>query len=96
MMDFMREEMDVLKQRLHIKQSYTAIFEQPHGKLVLNDIIRRGGLYSVSVPKDANPERTAFNEGKRALVLEILSMLRMDNEVAMLKNLQERDTGERQ
>lgn len=55
--------------------AYRRVFDGPDGKLVLADILKRGRLLSVSVePGDALT--TGLNDGRRALALEIVQLLR--------------------
>ena len=82
------EQIEILKRRLRLKETYVRVFEAPDGKTVLHDIIRRSGIFSVATETD--PVLAARQEGKRALMLEILSMTRMADESAMLKLLNER------
>ena len=58
-----------------IKAAYRTVFQTPEGVLVLHDLINRGGLLSTSMVLGESHE-TAFNEGKRGLLLEILNVLR--------------------
>jgi len=57
-----------------MRKNYHAVFSSPCGQRVLMDIARRGLLHTVSFA-DESPLGTAFNEGKRALALEIMYML---------------------
>ena len=61
-----------------IRASYIACFDAPAGKEVLGHLYlfcRQG-----RTTFDENPYRLAFNEGKRAVMLEILRYLNMDTE----------------
>lgn len=55
---------------------YHDTFSSETGKAVLLDLMKRSGILSTSMIK-GDPHMTAFNEGKRAIVLEILSRCRM-------------------
>jgi len=57
-----------------MRKTYFNTFSSPHGQRVLMDIARRGLLHTVSFAGES-PLGTAFNEGKRALALEIMYML---------------------
>jgi len=57
-----------------MRKDYHNTFSCPHGQLVLADIIQRGSVHTVSFTGES-PLSTAFNEGKRALALEIIYML---------------------
>jgi hypothetical protein len=64
--------------------AYRAVFGSPEGKLVLADLLRRGGILETShVPGDACS--TAFQEGRRAMALDIIAELRWsDGELVQL------------
>jgi hypothetical protein len=53
---------------------YRDVFLSDQGKVVLADIAQRGLLHTVSFTGET-PFSTAFNEGKRALALEIIRLL---------------------
>ena len=57
-----------------MRKVYRDTFSSPHGQEVLRDIVQRGSLHTVSFTGET-PLSTAFNEGKRALALEIIYML---------------------
>lgn len=64
-----------LTKRQALAAAYQEIFATPAGKLVLNDLLREGGVLEVSyVPGD--DAGTHFNDGKRALALHVLHRLR--------------------
>jgi len=56
-----------------IRKAYQDVFASKNGQLVLADIIQRGSVHTVSFTDESFS--TAFNEGKRALALEIIYML---------------------
>lgn len=56
-----------------IRKAYRDTFSSEHGKVVLADIAQRGLLHTVSFTGAASG--TDFNEGKRALALEIIHLL---------------------
>jgi len=58
---------------LTMHKQYLAVFDGPAGKVVLADLMRRGGLLATSYNSD--PIRMAFNEGKRSIALHIHNML---------------------
>lgn len=76
-LDVAKNEIEAIKQRLRIHQSYQTVFEQPQGRDVLHDLLREAGMFSTSQTHD--PHKTAFNEGKRYIALFVLNRLRMDN-----------------
>jgi hypothetical protein len=57
-----------------MRQAYVQAFSSDNGKVVLADIARRGLLHTFSFTGET-PLSTAFNEGKRALALEIIYLL---------------------
>jgi hypothetical protein len=54
--------------------AYRAVFETPEGEIVLQDILREGGLLEVATV-DGDPYATHFRDGKRALALHIVETL---------------------
>ena len=57
-----------------MRKAYRDVFLSDSGKIVLMDIAQRGLLHMVSFTGET-PLSTAFNEGKRALALEIIRLL---------------------
>ena len=58
---------------------YQQVFDSESGKKVLRHLMRNCGMMQPSIDmKDCNPYATAFNEGRRAVVIEILQKLRID------------------
>jgi len=58
---------------------YQQVFDSESGKKVLRHLMRNCGMMQPSLDmKDCNPYATAFNEGRRAVVIEILQKLRID------------------
>ena len=57
-----------------MRKAYQLVFSLSSGQRVLADIAQRGLLHTVSFTGET-PLSTAFNEGKRALALEIIQML---------------------
>lgn len=61
------------------RQDYRQTFGGEHGKRVLLDMMRRHFvLQSTKVPGDAG--ESAFREGRRSVVLDIMNVLRMDEQ----------------
>jgi hypothetical protein len=58
---------------LELHRAYRRIFESLDGRAVMDDLERRGCFLRSSF--DPDPGRTAFNEGRRSLVLHIRHML---------------------
>jgi hypothetical protein len=74
-----------------LRDAYTQAFAGAAGKLVLADLMAFGHVGSpVHVPGD--PLTTAFNDGKRRMVLRIQKFLHMDDAELMRRALQEEDT----
>lgn len=64
---------DVQPQALALHRAYKTAFCGPEGELVLRDLEARGFVNRSGFVED--PCRTAFNEGRRSLVLHIQHML---------------------
>jgi len=60
-----------------LHQFYVRTFEGEAGQAVLDDLETRAHVRDTSFTPD--PQQTAFNEGKRSLVLHIRRMLEMEN-----------------
>jgi len=58
---------------LELHRAYKRIFECADGATIMNDLEKRGCFTRSSFSTD--PGRTAFNEGRRSLVLHIKHML---------------------
>ncbi len=67
----MREQTDKQLADLHL--AYARAFEGEAGRLVLADLSRQGFLHETSFSPD--PQRAAFNEGRRSLALHIGRMI---------------------
>lgn len=78
--------MQEIKER---KQLYQNVFESPDGKRVLEDLSRHAFIRKTTFSE--NPQRTAFNEGQRSMVLHIQSMMAVDLE--RTKKLLEKQQG---
>jgi hypothetical protein len=59
-----------------MRKAYREVFLSENGKVVLEDIAKRGLLHTMSFTGAASG--TDFNEGKRALALEIIHLLNPD------------------
>lgn len=75
--------------RFRIANLYRDVFNSPDGRKVLADLCNRAGLLAVSAER-GDPYMTHFNDGKRALVLEILDLVRWDAE-EVVRLAEERD-----
>lgn len=58
-----------------MRQAYQDTFGSDAGRLVLHDILSRGGLLETS-QVGGDSHTTAFREGRRAIALEIINNLR--------------------
>lgn len=66
-------------QQIAVISDYQRTFNTEHGAKVLRHLMRICGLMSPSMDmKDPSPYITAFNEGRRAVVIEIMEKLRLD------------------
>ncbi|PKN08054.1 MAG: hypothetical protein CVU73_09390 [Deltaproteobacteria bacterium HGW-Deltaproteobacteria-8] len=61
------------QKRADLRQAYARAFEGEAGRLILADISRQGFLRETSFSPD--PQRAAFNEGRRSLALYIGRMI---------------------
>lgn len=80
-----------LRPRLAVNAAYRAVFESPEGDKVLRDLMQRGGLLETSVV-EGDAGLTHFKEGRRSLVLDIMSELRW-TEADILKLARQREPG---
>lgn len=55
---------------------YQRLFKTEDGKVVLADLIKKNNVLSNTFNDD--PHRSAFNQGRRDAILEILSILNID------------------
>ncbi|HWK44919.1 MAG TPA: hypothetical protein VNT30_09370 [Stellaceae bacterium] len=62
------------RRRVSIRTTYHRVFETPDGARVLEDMLKGGGMLERSfVPGD--PYATAFNEGRRSVMIDVLRLL---------------------
>ncbi len=65
------------KENLKLYAAYKNLFEMPSAKIVLEDLRKRCFIDTPSfVPGLTSKEDTFFNEGKRAVLLHILDMIK--------------------
>jgi hypothetical protein len=70
------ENADLEKKRAMLLHAYAQTFvHSPAGEIVLLDLLREGGILSVSYQAE-DPHQTSFNEGRRSMALTILERLR--------------------
>lgn len=58
------------------KQLYLDIFDSDKGKLLLEELSKT--LFSKKTTYNDNPQRMAFNEGQRSVLLHIQNMMKVD------------------
>jgi hypothetical protein len=93
--DFIQREVDELamfRKRVVLKQEFVKLYESPGGRDIVHALLRYCGIGQTSMAETS--EQTAFNEGKRAVGLYLLSMMRVGKEEQMMKVLNERDTSD--
>ena len=79
------------KRRLQIASDYHAVYNSPEGERVIHDILREAGILTVA-HVDGDPGTSEFNDGKRAVGLAIIQMLRWsEGELVALARLQTSD-----
>jgi hypothetical protein len=64
------------KRAIALAIDYKVTFESEHGSRVLRHLMKRFGFMHTSFADD--PYVTAFNEGQRAVVIEIFKKLKID------------------
>jgi hypothetical protein len=64
------------KQKARLKD-YKACFQNPSGERVLHDLSRNFGMFSTTFTPN-EPHTSAFREGQRSVVVQILSVLKTD------------------
>jgi hypothetical protein len=62
---------------LELHRAYKRLFESADGRVVMDDLEKRGCFMRSAFSTDQG--RTAFNEGRRSLVLHMKHMLTEDN-----------------
>jgi len=68
-------------QQAAVISDYQRTFNSDHGAKVLRHLMRVCGMMAPSMDmRDPSPYITAFNEGRRAVVIEIMEKLRLDLE----------------
>ena len=74
--------MQEIKER---KQMYLTVFDSAEGKKVLEDLSRLAFINRTTF--NENPQKMAFHEGQRSIILHIQSMMKIDLEKteAMIK-----------
>lgn len=78
---------DKIRERARIHESYQNIFNTPDGERVLRHLMKVGGVTKSSFVA-GDPNTTAFNEGRRHLVLSILTYIYKDHD-ALVRAIEE-------
>jgi hypothetical protein len=65
------------KKQLSMIADIKATFGTPSGKRVLRYLMKRSGFMNTSFVQ-GDPNLSAFNEGQRALVIDLVKKMRMD------------------
>ena len=68
-----------LKDAMHLRSRYRAVFGTPDGQAVLLDLMKAGQV-TTSAFTAANPHQTAYDNGARDLVLGILKKINRTDE----------------
>lgn len=71
--------MDILKKRrekANLIIAYQTVFDSEHGRKVLKDLMSLCGFVQSSM--DDNSHVTAYNEGKRSVIVDILNKVNTD------------------
>jgi hypothetical protein len=63
--------------------AYRQVFGGERGKVVLADILRRGGLMARTYAPGEPTDAAIFREGRRSLALELVEMVNRDPEAAL-------------
>ena len=79
-----KQNLDKAKEDLDLLLTYRKVFSSEEGQQVLEDLKKR---YMLRSSMNDNPQRTAFFEGERNVVLLILATLNVDD-----KTLKERES----
>ena len=85
-----REQGRAFIERTEIAELYQAVLNAPDGQRMLAHFLNMAGLLKTS-QVDGDPFRTAWNEGRRSVALEVLELLRW-NALDALKLSQARQT----
>lgn len=64
------------QRKLDILKSYQAVFDSPHGKEVLHDMMKTNGMFSTTF--NENPYTMAYLEGRRSFIADLLVLLDKD------------------
>lgn len=76
MPDNQEKVVDTMQQIRERKQLYQSVFESSDGEKVLEDLNKRA--FGIRSTFHENPQRMAFNEGQRSIILHIKGMMNID------------------
>lgn len=82
-----RQLRDAVRERARVHESYQNVFNTPDGERVLRHLMKVGGITKPSYVA-GDPYTTAFNEGRRHLVLSILKFIHKSHD-ELLKAIEE-------
>lgn len=81
----------VLRRRARLAQSYMRLFEDPDGKVVLNDIFSTCGILKDITPPATDDERS-YAAGQRSIAIHIIERMRWsEGELVRLAQQQAQD-----
>ncbi len=66
------------KKTLHVAQAYKKVFSGEDGAVVLSDLMGKSGFTGYYPTPKQNAAESAFWEGKRAVLLDVLRVLEFD------------------
>lgn len=89
----MKKKNKTSERRVAVLRAYQEVFKSPMGRKVLLDLMKNN--WALETVFDLNPQKAAFFEGQRSVILRILATLKIDiNEY--MKNIEELNKPEAQ
>lgn len=78
-----QSEKQIARQRkkITVAAAYKEVFSSTLGQKVLNDMMSAHFMFQTSMHSDQS--QAAYNEGQRAVILRIMSIMKMDNAARM-------------
>lgn len=70
-----------------IQSDYRVAFGTPQGERVFRNLLERCNLFGTVTAPNGDMLRTAFEDGRRSVVLEIIAMLGPEREERMTKSI---------
>lgn len=62
--------------KVDLLTTYQKVFDSEDGKLILHDMMKANGMFDTTF--DENPYRTAFQEGRRSVITNLIMLLGKD------------------